>query len=529
VTQPMSSLPPGKEEQQPPSPLAPGTEGETDAARRTLWLFVAAHVAVWTLLPALLFKNAPLDVVEMRYLGSQWMLGYHKHPPLASWIGEGAALLCGGSVFGIYLAAQLSMACVFWAVWRLGRELVSPRLALLGACLLECCYFYTFYTTEFNNNIALYPFWTLTILFLYWALDRRKNRYWIAAGAALGLGCLTKYSAGLLALSILMFLVFNSEARKAWLRPGPYLMALMAAVVFSPHLVWLIVHRFPTLDYVAKRSHAGPPIIGYLYCPLDFVCSQLLNLLPIVIAVAPLTGMRWRLRDLDGRQRFQRSFLALMVLGPFLIYVGMAIVTNKQLLSAWGSHLWMFFGLLVLFCIETHPVRPKIRAALVRCVAIGAVFVAATVITSISTPYVLGIPLRIHYPGPAIAAEVQKQWQQRYDQPLVIVGGDWWLASLASLGGPRRPQVYGGSDLNCLDMGPLCSGWITDDDLLASGAVLVWDARRSGKRPDVLAARFPAAEFLEPVAIAWLTDAKMRPLQLGMAILPPLTKTIGNE
>ena len=364
---------------------------------------------------------------------------------------------------------------------------------------------------------------------MYWALDRLKNRYWIAAGIALGLGLLTKYSAGLLALGIFMFLAFNAEARKSWFRPGPYLMALSAAVVFSPHLAWLIVHRFPTLDYVAKRSLAGPPIIGHLYCPLDFACSQLLNLLPIVVAVAPLTGVRWRLRSLDARQRFQRSFLAMTVLGPFLICIALALATNKRLQSAWGSHLWMFFGLLVLFCIETHAARSKIRIALVRCVAIGAVFFAAVIIESISTPYMLGIPLRIHYPGSAVAAEVYKQWEQRYERPLAIVGGDWWLASLASLSGPRRLQVYGGSDINWLDMGPYCSGWITDDDLRTSGGVLVWDADRSGKRPDLLATRFPDAEFLEPVAIPWLTAAKLPPLQLGMAILPPLKKTTADE
>ena len=134
----MPSLPPG--EQDPLThelelPFASSAPDEDSAAGRVLLLFVAAHVAVWTLLPALLFKNAPLDVVEMRYLGGQWMLGYHKHPPLAGWMGEGAALLCGGSMWGVYLVSQICMACVFWAVWRLGRELLSPRLALLGACL----------------------------------------------------------------------------------------------------------------------------------------------------------------------------------------------------------------------------------------------------------------------------------------------------------------------------------------------------------------------------------------------------------
>ena len=233
---------------------------------------------------------------------------------------------------------------------------------------------------------------------------------------------------------------------------------------------------------------------------------------------------------MESKQRFQRDFLVFTVLGPFLIYIAVALVFNTKLLSTWGSHLWMLFGLLLLFCLQTQPTRLKIRAVLVRCVAFGAVFVVADVIQTISTPYVLGVPLRTHYPSSAIAAEVHKRWEQRYDQPLLIVGGDWWLASLASLGGPHRLRIYGGSDINWLDMGLKCSGWITDDELAKCGGVLVWDVSQSGgKRPAILASRFPAAEFLEPVSIPWLTSAKIPPLQLGLAIVPPGEKGVKKE
>ena len=236
----------------PPFPLTvpeafPGAAREFERSRRLFWIFAFAHLVVWTALPVLLYSAPPLDVAEIRCLGHEWQFGHHKHPPLSGWIGEGAAVLCGGSDWGVYLVAQIGLAGVFWAVWRLGCELLPPPSALAAACLLECCFYYTFNTIEFNNNIALYPFWSLTILFFYRALTRPGNWPWVAAGLTLGLGLLAKYSASLLAVSMLSFLVFNPLARRAWRQPGPYLLALTAGLVFSRP------------DWSTKLSIQAPP------------------------------------------------------------------------------------------------------------------------------------------------------------------------------------------------------------------------------------------------------------------------------
>jgi len=134
-----------------------------EQAARYFWLLAAAHVVVWTLARLLAEPNAPLDVVEMAYLGREWQLGYANHPPLAAWITEAAVVLGGGSIWTVYLASQLAMVTCLWAAWRLGRELLSPAGALLGAAVLECCLYYNFTTSEVNNNVALYPFRPVSI------------------------------------------------------------------------------------------------------------------------------------------------------------------------------------------------------------------------------------------------------------------------------------------------------------------------------------------------------------------------------
>jgi 4-amino-4-deoxy-L-arabinose transferase-like glycosyltransferase len=501
---------------------APLCSEEARLAGRLFWLLVVVHVVVWTVVPALRDPNAPLDMVEMRYWGQQWQLGYHKHPPLPSWIAAAAAECCGGSFWGVYLVAQLGMAAAFWAVWRLGNALLAPRLALLGACLLETSFYYTFNSAEFNNNVAMFPYWALAVLFLYWALESGKNRWWIATGVALGLGLMCKYTVTILAVTMLLFMLLHPAARRAWLRPGPYLTTAFAALVFFPHAAWAVAHRFPTLEYAAVRSRSGPFLIGHLLCPLEFAGSQLLVLLPTAWAILPLTGIRWRLRPLAPAERFHRDFLLAMALGPFALHLLAAGVLNRWLLSAYGSQLWMFTGVLLLFCLATVPTQAALRRSFVRCIAIGIVFVVGFVVHGAATPYLFNVALRIHCPSPALATQVRELWTRRYGQPLPMVAGDWWLASNIAFYGPDCPVIYGGSDLNHLDMGPGCSGWTNDTELLSRGGVVVWNADTCADDPrKILPPRFPRVEFLSPLSIPWQTGAKIPPLQVGVAIIPP--------
>src|SRR6185369_1501643 len=47
---------------------------------------LALHATVWTALPALLYPNLPLDLIEALLYGREWQLGYDKLPPLPWWL-----------------------------------------------------------------------------------------------------------------------------------------------------------------------------------------------------------------------------------------------------------------------------------------------------------------------------------------------------------------------------------------------------------------------------------------------------------
>ena len=79
---------------------------------RAFAAFLALHAAVWTALPALLYPNLPLDLIEALIYGREWQLGYDKLPPLPWWLVEVAYLTIGHD-FAYYLLAQIAVVAGF--------------------------------------------------------------------------------------------------------------------------------------------------------------------------------------------------------------------------------------------------------------------------------------------------------------------------------------------------------------------------------------------------------------------------------
>src|SRR3954464_1785762 len=97
----------------------------------TFAVFLALHFLVWTALPATLYPNLPLDLIEALTYGREWQLGYDKLPPLPWWVIEATYRLFRSDA-ALYLVAQLTVVAAFGLVWLLARRLVGPLGALVA-------------------------------------------------------------------------------------------------------------------------------------------------------------------------------------------------------------------------------------------------------------------------------------------------------------------------------------------------------------------------------------------------------------
>jgi Dolichyl-phosphate-mannose-protein mannosyltransferase len=215
---------------------------------------------------------------ELYYLASTEHLawGYVDHPPLSIAVLAAIRAVLGDSLLAIRIVpALVGAATVFLTgslAQRLGGGPFAQALAALAAVFapqfLGTNHFYSM------NTFELF-LWTVAIWFLLDALDTVTPRAWIALGVTLGLALLNKISAiwlyGGIALTLLL-----TPYRRLLLRPWPAVAALLAALLFLPHILWQVREGWPTLEFMRNATTIKMSETP----PLDFLLEQVLTMNP---------------------------------------------------------------------------------------------------------------------------------------------------------------------------------------------------------------------------------------------------------
>ena len=106
------------------------------------YLFLIAHLFVWTLIPSITNNNLPLDTIEALAWGSNLDWGYNKHPPMSSFFSEVFFNIFGSQDWAYYFLSQIFVVISFYYVFKLAIEILGNiRLSLISVLLLESIYF----------------------------------------------------------------------------------------------------------------------------------------------------------------------------------------------------------------------------------------------------------------------------------------------------------------------------------------------------------------------------------------------------
>src|SRR6202522_2936541 len=147
--------------------------------------FLAFHFAIWTALPAILYANLPLDLIEALTYGREWQLGYDKLPPLPWWLVEIAHRLFGADV-AYYALAQAAVVIAFALVFVTARPLVGATGALVAVLIIDGMHYFGYTAVKFNHDVVELPFWALAGCAFHAALKRGRLGHWCLVGVAFG-------------------------------------------------------------------------------------------------------------------------------------------------------------------------------------------------------------------------------------------------------------------------------------------------------------------------------------------------------
>ena len=203
-----------------------------------------------------------LDEAEQALWTQSWALGYGPQPPLYTWLQKAVFVLTGPSVLGLALLKNTLLATTYASLWLAGRRLMPAPLAATAAL---CPLLMLQVGWESQRDLTHSVLVTTMAALSFWLALRlieqpRQPIRWIALGAAVGAGLLSKYSFAGVAVVFAAAFLGTAEGRAALrgARPftGPVLLLVTAAVVVAPHAVWLAEHA------EAARQHATGKLAG---------------------------------------------------------------------------------------------------------------------------------------------------------------------------------------------------------------------------------------------------------------------------
>ncbi|MGN1274361.1 MAG: glycosyltransferase family 39 protein, partial [Thermoguttaceae bacterium] len=202
-----------------------------------LWGSITLFCLIEVFLPPFCIWNFREDLLEQIMIGREWVLTSNKHPALTTWIAQIFWVGTNHSDYALYLASAVCVFLSFFAIWRLGREFLSPEKNLFATLAMMAFWYFNIGATRFNNNITLMPCWLWAIYFFYFALKSGKISWWVLTGLMLGIGLNCKYTCILLCFAMVIYLVLERDVRRFWKTPGPWLTVGTAALVFLPHVL----------------------------------------------------------------------------------------------------------------------------------------------------------------------------------------------------------------------------------------------------------------------------------------------------
>src|ERR1035437_3186328 len=249
---------------------------------------------------------------ELQFLSDARHLdwGFVAYPPLTPFLERVGLSIFGLSMVGLRLFSVIAQAAVIVVSGLMARELGGQRLAQVATALaVALSPLPLFEGTEFQYSSFDFLWWVLIAYFIIRLLKTENPRWWIAIGAVVGLGLLTKYSIIFFIAGILGGVVLSRARqylRSGWLWAGIGL----ALAMFLPNFIWLVHHNFISYQFL---QHIHVRDVGEGRAD-GFLKDQFLLCVNLFAAPLWLAGLVVLLRDRRYRM------LAWMYLLPLALF-----------------------------------------------------------------------------------------------------------------------------------------------------------------------------------------------------------------
>lgn len=266
--------------------------------------------------------------------------GYLDHPPMVALLIRWGTLMFGDNELGVRFFTFLCWFITAFFTYRLTAAIFEKETAFRAVVLIAVLPIFFCTGIVSTPDAPVIAFWSGALYYLYRALVQLEPRAWYGAGILLGLGLASKYTIALLGPAIIMFMLIDPNARRYFIRPQPYLAALLALIIFSPVIWWNFQNDWASFLFQSQeRIQATPEFSTH-----KLLASILILLTPTgffaALAICRPHFFHNIIKVHTNKSAGRDYLFALtMLLAPLSIFVLVSI--TKEIKLNWTGPLWL--------------------------------------------------------------------------------------------------------------------------------------------------------------------------------------------
>lgn len=417
-------------------------------------VILVIFAVVWLTHLAYTSLSPPTDNIEQLTWVGSLEGGYYKHPPLPTWLFWLPATLFGATAWTSYVVGAFCTLGAIALLWRLLSGMRGGRYATLALLAVLCITYYNGRLYYYNHNVVLMVFVTAGAAMCWKAHSTRQLRWWAGLGAALGLGALAKYQIAVTMACVLAFWLHQRGWRDPVARLGLLLAALIALLLFVPHLQWLRTHEFGPIHYALDTSlgvHLAPSVRwGESF---HWMSDQVLNRAApawMLLGWAVYTQRGGTISTAADRQpsnishnKSSRALLLIWGIVPLLFMPLVGLTTGADLQLQWGTP-FLLFAVPAAMELSSHWVawsRQGLKSALKAFVVIQTLLILLSQLTSPRGLLALNDHHWRSFDSAALARAIAPKAREALGGRICVVSGPAAIAGAMALQLPERPSV----------------------------------------------------------------------------------------
>jgi 4-amino-4-deoxy-L-arabinose transferase-like glycosyltransferase len=295
---------------------SPGSGSGSSASSSTPALAAVALAWLVAALAVPLFPDETYYWVWSRHLAA----GYFDHPPAIAWLLRAGTALFGATPLGVRAPMLACGVLTALAVGRIAARLGGPSAAGRAILLFAVM---PLVTGTFVLATPDAPLLTAVAWSLYAVLravelkGAAATRWWLAAGALLGAAGLSKYTAVLVPVGLVVVALLYRPLRRLFATPGPYLAAALAGAMVLPVVAWNAGHDWISFRFQLEHGLDTSRGVGFLDREFQLIGLQFATATPILFGF--LVAAVWRvLRRRDDQRAVLLAGVAAFIAAFFV-------------------------------------------------------------------------------------------------------------------------------------------------------------------------------------------------------------------